>query len=137
MKLHEYHARSLEATLSRADDAVSRMLLLLKNAGQDGVVRKIEDTLSPESRAALAAGVDTLQKMLAEVADTFSLEAHSLDIARVMDAELSTLRVLFENCRPTRMKGYGQEFSLEAREELNQMMDKLIAHVCEMRTHIG
>lgn len=136
MKLHEYHARSLEATLSRADEAVHRMERLLTHAGQDGAVRKIENTMSSESRKVLLAQLHALRKMLAAMAESFSLQPHPLDIRRVLDAEISTLWVLFEDCRPARMKGYGQKFSAEASAALEETVEKLLAHVLTMRERV-
>lgn len=136
MRLHEYHARSLEATLSRADEAIRRMEQLLTNGGQDGIVRKIEDTLSPESREVLLSQLHSLQSKLATMAKSFSLDPHTLDIRRVLDAEISTLWVLFEDCRPARMKGYGQEFAPDARATLEETVENLAAHVRTMRAQL-
>ncbi|HLZ92721.1 MAG TPA: hypothetical protein VKQ28_13490 [Candidatus Acidoferrum sp.] len=136
MKVHEYHARSLEATLSRADEAIYRMERLLSERGQGGVVRKIEDTLAAEARDGLLIQLGTLRDSLAAVATTFSLESHLLDIRQVLFAEISTLWVLFENCRPARMKGYGQEFTPEARVTLERNIDKLLAQVLAMRSQV-
>jgi hypothetical protein len=136
LKLHEYHARSLEATLSRADEAIHRMERLLANAGQEGAVRKIENTLSAESRKALLEQLHTLQGMLTAIAESFSLQPHPLDIRRVLDAEISTLWVQFEDCRPVRMKGYGQKFPAEASTQLEETVEKLLAHVLMMRERV-
>jgi hypothetical protein len=136
VKLHEFHARSLEATLSRADEAIQRMERLLSNAGQDGAVRKIENTLSPESREALLRQLLALRKVLAEMAESFELQPHPLDIRRVLDAEISTLWVQFEDCRPVRMKGYGQKFSAKASVALEETVEKLLAHVLKMRERV-
>jgi hypothetical protein len=136
VKLHEYHARSLEATLSRADEAIHRMERLLTNAGQEGAVRKIENTLSAESREALLGQLHELKGMLEAMAESFSLQPHSLDIRRVLDAEISTLWVQFEDCRPARMKGYGQKFSAEASAALEETVEKLLAHVLTMRERV-
>jgi hypothetical protein len=136
MRLHEYHARSLEATLSRADESIHRMEHLLIDAGQDGVVRKIRGNLSQESRAALLAGIGSLRRMLASMAQAFSLQPHALDLRRVLDAELSALRVLFENCRPVRMKGYGQEFAKEARETLEKNVETLLAEILKLQEQL-
>jgi hypothetical protein len=137
VNLHEYHARSLESALNLADAAAIKMERLLTEHGQSGVVRRIEDTLSSEARAALLARVRELRAMLATMAQSFSLQMVRMDLRRVLDAETSGLWVLFEDCRPARMKGYGQEFPPEARGTLNETIDKLIAHVLEMRTWIG
>lgn len=136
MKLHEYHARSLEATLSRADEAIHRMERLLTNCGQDGVVRRIEDSLSSEGRENLLLELRSLKTLLSDLAKSLCLQAHPLDMRRVLDAEISTLWVLFENCRPTRMKGYGQEFTDEARATLEGSLDKLLEQVRIMRTQL-
>ncbi len=136
MKLHEFHARSLESSLTLADASVHRMERLLTDGGEEGVVRTIENTLSPELRATLLRFVRTLREMLAAMAESFSLEQHPLDIRRVLDAETSTLWVLFEDCRPARMKGYGQEFAPQARAGLDENIDRLVAHVRSMRLHL-
>jgi hypothetical protein len=136
VKLHEYHARSLEATLSRADEAIHRMERLLTNAGQDGAVRKIENTLSAESREALLVQLYTLKAMLAAMAESFALQAHPLDIRRVLDAGISTLWVQLEDCRPGRMKGYGQKFAPEASTALEETVEKLLDHVLRMRKRV-
>lgn len=136
MKLHEYHARSLEATLSRADEAIDRMERLLTNAGQNGAIRKIEDTLSREGREHLLRQLRSLKALLSDLAKSLCLQAHPLDMRRVLDAEISTLWVLFENCRPTRMKGYGQEFAADARPTLEASLDKLLEQIRMMRTQL-
>jgi len=136
VKLHEYHARSLEATLSRVDEAIHRMERLLVDGGQDGVVRKIENTLPKDSREALLAGIGSLRARLAATAQTFLLEPHALDIRRVLDAEISTMWLLFENCRPERMKGYGQAFAKEAREALEKDVEALLAEILKLRKQL-
>jgi hypothetical protein len=136
MKLHEFHARSLEATLSQTDESIHRMEQLLVDGGQEGVVRKIENTLSKESREALLARVGSLRALLASMAQTFSLQPHPLDIRRVLNAEISTMWVLFENCRPERMKGYGQEFAKEARGALEKCVETLLAEILKLRKQL-
>jgi hypothetical protein len=136
VRLHEYHARSLEATLSRADEAIHRMQDLLINSGQDGVVFKIENTLSLKSRDALLSQLHALQATLGLMAKSFSLNPHPLDIRRVLDAEISTLWVLFENCRPARLKGYGKEFAPDARTTLEETVESLVGQVLTMRAQL-
>ncbi|HEY6944111.1 MAG TPA: hypothetical protein VI431_03150 [Candidatus Acidoferrum sp.] len=137
MKLHEYHARSLESTLSRADDSILRMEQLLTAGGQDGAVRKIQNTLPGESREALLAGVGSLRTLLSSMAHAFSLEPRVLDLRRVLDAELSALWVLFENCRPARMKGYGQGFTKEAYEALERNVETVLAEILKLLKQLG
>jgi hypothetical protein len=136
MKLHENHARSLESALNLADAAALRLERLLNERGQQGVVRVIEDTLSAETRSALLGQVRELRRMLAAMVESFSLEPHHMDLRRILDAETSSLWVLLEDCRPSRMKGYGQEFAPGARAALDATIDDLIAHVRRMRARI-
>jgi Ni,Fe-hydrogenase maturation factor len=136
MRLHEYHARNLEATLSRADESIDRMEHLLIDGGQDGIVRKIRGHLSQESREALLEGVRSLRALLNSIVQTFSLEPHPLDLRRVLHAELSQLWVSFENCRPARMKGYGQEFAKEARETIDKNIEALLAEISKLREQL-
>jgi hypothetical protein len=136
MRLHEYHARSLESTLSRADESIQRMQLLLMSGDQDGSVRKIENSLTRESREAFLAGIGTLRALLASMAQIFSLQPRILDLQRVLNAEISVLWVMFENCRPPRMKGYGQEFTEEARETLERYIETLLREILKLREQV-
>jgi len=136
MMLHEYHSRSLEAALIRADESIQRMRLLLTEGGQDGVVRKIENNVSEEARAAVLAEVYSLRTLLAALAQAFSLQPHPLDLSSVLNAEISTLWVIFENCRPGRMKGYGQEFSQDIREALEKKVETLLAEILKLRAQL-
>jgi hypothetical protein len=134
MKLHEFHARRLESTLGLAEASISRMEKLLTEGGHDGAVRKVEDTLSGEARDAILNQIRALRALLAEMAAALSLHARSMDIRRVLDAELSTLWMMFENCRPSRMKGYGQEFEPQARAALEKYIERMVDLVVALRT---
>jgi hypothetical protein len=54
----------------------------------------------------------------------------------VLDAEISTLWVLFENCRPARLRGYGQEFAPDARTTLEETAENLVAQILTMRAQL-
>jgi len=136
MILHEFHARSLEATLSQAEESIHRMEHLLAEAGQDGVVRKVQCELPEDTRTRLLAGVTSLQELLATMAQSFSLQPHPLDLRRVLNAEISSLWVMFENCRPERMKGYGQEFSPQVREALEKHVEAMLAKILTLRAQL-
>lgn len=133
MTLHEFHARSLASTLTLADASVRRMERLLANGGEEGLIRVIQNTLSPDECSAFLRDVHSLRDMLTVMAETFSLQRSSFDLRRVLDAELSTLWVLFEDCRPARMKGYGQIFSPEDGARLEEMANQLADHVQRLR----
>jgi hypothetical protein len=133
MNLHEFHTRRLESTVALAETAIDRAQQLLRASGRNGVVRRVNDSLSPALRDALLGKLGELRQSLEALAAEFSLAAHPLDIRQVLDAELSTLWVMFENCRPARMKGFGQAFDPRARVALEAHVEKLLSAVLSLR----
>jgi hypothetical protein len=136
MKLHEFHARSLESAVSLADGAARRMERLILEDGQQGLIRPITNTLSPEARKRLLTQVRELHVMLAQLVEEFCLSARPLDIRQVLNAEVSALWVIFEDCRPSRMTGYGQDFPREADAALNGFVDRLSKHMFAMAASV-
>jgi hypothetical protein len=132
MQLHEFHARSLESSVNLADEAARRMERLLLDGGQEGLVRPITDTLSAEVREKFLAQVRELRRMLVQLVGLFSLTEHPVDLRQVLAAEVSALWVIFEDSRPARMRGYGQEFSPEAKTALEDLVDRLAKHTFAM-----
>lgn len=133
MKLHEFHARSLESTLILADESMLHMERLLRERGQTGIIRRVENSLTPEMQQTLLQEVAKLRRMLAQFAGDFSLEPHLLDVRRVILAELSSLWVHLQDSRPERMTGYGRIFDEEAARFLLASVEKLLAQVTAMR----
>ncbi len=132
MKLHEFHARSLESTISLADGAARRVERLLVEDGQAGLIRPITSTLSPDARDKLLAQVRELRATLVQMEEQFSLSARPVDIRQVLNAEVSALWVISEDCRPSCMTGYSQDFSPEADAALNGFVDRLSKHAFAM-----
>ena len=133
MKLHEFHARSLESTLILADEAMLHMERLLREDGQTGIIRRVESTLTPEFQLTLLQEVARLRSLLAQFATEFSLEPHLLDVRRVILAELSSLWVNLQDSRPDRMTGYGKIFDEDASRLLLVHVEKLLGQVNNMR----
>ncbi len=133
MNLHEFHARRLESTVCLAEAAIDRTEQLLRGTERDGVIRKVSDSLSAEARTELVNRVRELRQSLETLAADFTLSPRSLDIRQVLDAEFSTLWVMFENCRPSRMKGYGQAFDPQARVALEAHVEKLLHTTLSLR----
>ena len=123
----------LEATVSLVEDGLDRMERLLSEGGESGIVRAVEDTLSPEERANLLDKVRQLGTELQSFAAKFSLQRHPVDIPQVLNAELSSAWVMLENCRPKRMKGYGVEFNPQTRATLEETVEHLVGEVLALR----
>jgi hypothetical protein len=136
MKLHELHARKLEATVQLIEDGVERSADQLRGAGQQGIVRAVESGLSEEERAELLEKLGEFRAALRRFAERFRLERRALDLRQVLNAEFSSAWVMLENCRPRRMKGYGVAFGAEEREALEESVEELLARVKELRARI-
>jgi hypothetical protein len=129
MELHELHRGRLEATVSLIEDALERMEHLLAESSRRGIVRAVQDSLSSDDRASLLQNVRQFRVELREFAGHFCLRRHARDIRQICSAELSTVWVMLEDCRPTRMKGYGVEFSPSERAELEGNLEQLLVRV--------
>ncbi len=136
MKLHDLQQRKLEATVSLVESGLDRVERLLSDYGQKGIVRTFEDTLSAEERAALLEKVYQLRGELHVFAQRFGLQRHPVDIQQVLNAELSSVWVMLENCRPNRMKGYGVEFDPEVRKALEESLERLLSQVIAVRAKL-
>jgi len=133
VKLHQFHARRLESTLGLADGAITRMENLLAREEKGGAVRTVNDTLAPETRSALLQKLQSLRNVMLEMASALSLAQSVLDIRQVLAAEISTLWVIFEDCRPAKMKGYGQPFEPKARTTIEQHVERILNTIHELR----
>jgi hypothetical protein len=136
MKLHELHQRRLEATVGLIENGLDRMERLLAEDGQGGIVRAVEDTLSPQERSSLLDDFRRLRNELHNVAKLFALQRHPIGIRQVLNAELSSAWVMLENCRPKRMKGFGVEFDPVVRAALDEGVEKLVTQVLALRAKL-
>jgi enoyl-[acyl-carrier-protein] reductase (NADH) len=135
MKLHELHRRRLESTVQLIEAAMARIEAALQESG--GIVHAIENSLSPRERDAVLDHIQRVRAAIATFACTFGLERRSIDVHQIIAAELSTVWVMLENCRPKRMKGYGVEFDGAARAALEEALEKLLAEVESLRSTVG
>jgi len=99
--------RHIETALKLVDKAVQRVEFLFEHAvhhpGPAGVISHLDQGT-----------VETLQEMFRRLQATahemhqrYGFHSRKLDLERVLDAELSSLWEMLENCRPQRMRGYG------------------------------
>jgi hypothetical protein len=129
VQLHELHRRRLETTVLLVEDGLARAEHLLRPDDRAGIVRAIENNLPEANRELLRGRIEELRAALGRFADDFGLEKRPLTLQQVLSAELASLWVMLENCRPKRMKGYGQSFSEEARTALEEALEGLLAQV--------
>jgi hypothetical protein len=130
------HQRRLEATVSLLEDGLDRMERLLADGGPVGIVRAVKDTLPASEHEELLAELRELRCALSDFAREFSLQTRPLDIHQILNAELSSAWVMLENCRPRRMKGYGQPFEPETWASLEESVELLLAKLQVLRARL-
>ena len=96
-------------------------------------MQAVENTLSPAERRQILEELKRLRAVLIEFSSVVELEKHSLDVRQILAAELSSLWVMLENCRPKRMKGYGVPFQPETRQLIEQQIERLLERVAALR----
>lgn len=107
MRFTEPQQRHVETVLRLVDKGVERIEHLcghgVKHSGPAGVV----SSLDPETLAKLLEMFRRLQEQAQELYRRYGLRTRKLDLVRVLDAELSSLWEMLEDCRPGQMRGYG------------------------------
>jgi len=131
--LHELHQRRLEVMVELVDNALDRVERLVEKARREGIIKTVQNPFSLPERDRLLAKSRELRAELREFASRFGLRRHEADLRQILNAELSSMWVMLENCRPKRLKGYGQPFSPEAWEALEESIERLTAMVSALR----
>ena len=133
MKLHELHQRRLESTVQLVEASLARIESAVREPESPGIVHAVENTLSVAQRQRILEEVRRFRAVLLEFSGAFELEKHSLDVRQILAAELSSLWVMLENCRPKRMKGYGVSFQPETRQLIEGKLEGLLERVAALR----
>lgn len=107
LQFSEPQQRHVETVLKLVDKAVVRVEDLcargVKHSGPAGIT----SSLDPETLARLLEVFRRLQEAAHEVYKRYGFRPRKLDLVRVLDAELSSLWEMLEDCRPGQMRGYG------------------------------
>lgn len=107
LRLTEPQQRHIETALALVDKAVQRVDFLLDrsvhHAGPAGVDLSLEEKTLRHLREQLRG----LQQAATELYRKYGGRKRRLEIDRVLDAELSALWEMLEDCRPRAMRGYG------------------------------
>jgi hypothetical protein len=124
-RLTEGQRRALSSGLLIVDGAAVRMLNLLENRSLPATMTVIEGAVSPQEREHIHRRLDQLQALIAEFVRKYDLQPATRNVRRILAADASQIWVTLEDCRPTRIRGYGtmppaQAESLEA--DLSQML---------------
>lgn len=133
MPLDEKIRRRLETSARLVEQRLLRIERLLACAAREEEFRKVEGPLPDGDRAALAAQAEAFRRELAAFGRRLALRPQTAELRHLLEAELSSLWVILENCYPKRMKGYGVAFDAETRATLEREIAALLERVRAMR----
>jgi len=105
--LNEGHLRRLSSVMAIVDSMISRMLDLVNERTVATPMMVIEETLSAEERQSLKESLVDLRALIADFAGRYDLEPSRKRLRRALITDSSQIWTLLEDCRPSRMRGYG------------------------------
>ena len=112
----EPQQRRVETTLMLVDKAVQRVEFLLDRAVRHHGPSGVTSSLDEQTVRRLRERFRQLQDAAAELYRGYGFHGRRLDLERVLDAELSSLWEMLEDCRPERMRGFGPMEEQTARQ---------------------
>jgi hypothetical protein len=136
MALDDKIRRRLETSARLVEQRLLRIERLLAGGARDEQFRDVENALPDAERAALAEQAEAFRRELAAFGRRLGLRPQRAELQQLLEAELSSIWVILENCYPRRMKGYGVVFDAETRSRLESEIAALLARVREMRSKL-
>jgi hypothetical protein len=136
MPLDEKIRRRLETSARLVEQRLLRIERLLAGAAAGENFRRVEGALAGDARARMHSQAEDFRKALAAFGERFSLRPQQAGLDRLLEAELSSIWVILENCYPRRMKGYGVAFDAETRATLDREIGALLERVRAMRAQM-
>jgi hypothetical protein len=127
MKLHELPERRVAVTIRLVDAALLRMLHLLSQEHSSHLGRSMQSSVSEDERTDFLQRVRQLRRDLRTFAEQWELPEQKIDARQVLNAEISTIWTLLENCYPKRMKGFGEVF----KDSDRPLLEKSVRHLLE------
>jgi hypothetical protein len=116
LTLTEPQEHHIETTLKLIDKAVQRAEYLFDRGSQHSGPAGVVPSLDDETLYVLRKVLQRLRNTAAEVYRRYGLHSRKLDLRHVLEAEMSSLWVMLEDCRPERMQGYGPMDERTARQ---------------------
>lgn len=112
----EPQQRHVETTLVLIDKAVQRVEFALDRTRHHGGPSGIASSLDETTVEALRRLLQKLQQQAVALHRRYGFRTRKLDLDRVLNAELTHVWEMLEDCRPARMRGYGEMESDTARQ---------------------
>lgn len=135
LRFTEPQERHVASTLKLVEQAVRRLEALLDKAAQGRKDTEMASPFTEEATAVLRSSLHQLSAAVQEVSHRHGFRPRSQNLTRILDAELSSMWEMLEDCRPPAMRGYGP-MDTEVAARLENDMEKLIAAVVELRKFV-
>jgi hypothetical protein len=137
MKLPELPERRVAVTVRLVDAALQRMLSALAPGEHELVGRVLDNSLTATEREEFLQRIRALRADLAAFAGRFKLPEQRTDVRQILNAEISTIWTLLENCYPKRMKGFGVSFEEPVQRSLETELSRLLTQVNQLMDSLG
>jgi hypothetical protein len=137
MKLPDLPERRVAVTVRLVDAALQRMLAALAQGEHDLIGRALDNSLTATEREELVRRVRALRADLATFAGRFKLPEQRTDVRQILNAEISTIWTLLENCNPKRMKGFGVALDAPVQRSLEAELSRLLTQVNQLMGSLG
>jgi len=134
--LSDGHRRVIGSGMLIVDAALVRMLNLLENRTATAAMNVIEGGVSEQEREYIRTRAQELQALVVRFAHKYDLQPSRRNLRRILVADASQVWVTLEDCRPSRMGGYGA-MSASSAESLETDVQNMLLIANELRGLLG
>jgi len=134
--LSEGHRRVIGSGMIIVDAALVRMINLLENRTTTAAINVIEGGVSEQEREYIRTRLQELQALIAQFVHKYDLQPSRRNLRRMLAADASQIWVTLEDCRPSRMRGYGA-MSVSSAESLEADVQNILLIANELRGLLG
>ncbi|HUJ95435.1 MAG TPA: hypothetical protein VLW84_09245 [Terriglobales bacterium] len=135
-ELSESHRRVIGSGMLIVDAAAVRMLNLLESRSSPPAMNVIEGSVTEREREHLRARLKELQSLIASFVQKYDLQPSRKNLRRILTSDVSQIWVTLEDCRPTRIRGYGAMPESSA-ELLESDLQRMLRIANELRAFMG
>jgi hypothetical protein len=134
--LNDGHRRVIGSGMIIVDAALVRMLNLLESRTATAAMNVIEGGVSRQDRDYIRTRLQELQALIAKFVHKYDLQPSRKKLRRILAADASHIWVTLEDCRPSRMRGYGA-MSAASAESLEADVQNMLLIANELRGLLG
>lgn len=112
--LTESQRRVIGSGMLIVDAAAVRMLNLLEHRSSVAAMSVVEGEVSEKERNYIQSRSKDLQVLIGRFVEKYQLQPSKRNLRRILAADASQIWVTLEDCRPVRIRGYGEMSSATA-----------------------